>query len=67
MLGKGNYGSWQYRVAEYSNKPGDEIEQISEYCKQKNIPMIFWNKEDPVHHQKFMCSAKLATHIFTTD
>lgn len=64
---KGNYGSWQYRVAEYSNKPGDEIEQISEYCKQKNIPMIFWNKEDPVHHQKFMCSAKLATHIFTTD
>ncbi len=64
---KGNYGSWQYRVADYSNKPGDEIEQISQYCKQKNIPMIFWNKEDPVHHQKFMCSAKLATHIFTTD
>lgn len=64
---KGNFGSWQYRVADYSNKPGDEIEQISQYCKQKNIPIIFWNKEDPVHHQKFMCSAKLATHIFTTD
>jgi len=64
---KGNYESWQYRVADYSNKPGDEIEQMSQYCKQKNIPIIFWNKEDPVHHQKFMCSAKLATHIFTTD
>jgi len=64
---KGNNGSWQYRVANYSNKPGNEIEQISNYCKQKNIPIIFWNKEDPVHHQKFMCSAKLATHIFTTD
>lgn len=28
---------------------------------------MFWNKEDPVHHDKFMCSAKLADYIFTTD
>lgn len=64
---QGNHGSWQFRVANYTNKPGDEIAQLSEYCKQKNIPMIFWNKEDPVHHQKFMCSAELVSHIFTTD
>lgn len=64
---QGNHGSWQFRVANYTNKPGDEIAQLAEYCKQKNIPMIFWNKEDPVHHQKFMCSAELVSHIFTTD
>jgi hypothetical protein len=64
---KGNSGSWQFRVAEYSNKPGQEIAHICEYARQKGIPTLFLNKEDPVHHEKFMCSARLADHIFTTD
>lgn len=64
---KGNYGSWQYRVGDYANKPGQEVAQICEYARQKGIPTIFWNKEDPVHHDKFMCSARLVDHIFTTD
>lgn len=64
---KGNYGSWQYRVANYTNKPGDEIAHICQYAKENGIPTLFWNKEDPVHHDKFMCSAKLVEHIFTTD
>lgn len=64
---KGNYGSWQYRVAEYANKPGQEIAQLCQYAQEKGIPTVFWNKEDPVHHNKFMCSAKLVNHIFTTD
>lgn len=64
---KGNYGSWQYRVAEYANKPGHEVAQLCQYAQEKGIPTVFWNKEDPVHHNKFMCSAKLVNHIFTTD
>lgn len=64
---KGNHGSWQYRVAEYANKPGQEIAQLCQYAREKGIPTVFWNKEDPVHHNKFMCSAKLVDHIFTTD
>ncbi|MDT0500410.1 glycosyltransferase [Halomonas sp. PAR7] len=64
---KGNYASWQYRVADYANKPGQEIAHICQYAREKGIPTLFWNKEDPVHHQKFMCSAKLVDHIFTTD
>lgn len=64
---KGNFGSWQYRVADYANKPGPEVAHICEYAKTKGIPTVFWNKEDPVHHEKFMCSAKLVDHIFTTD
>ena len=64
---KGNYGSWQYRVGDYANKPGQEVAQICEYARQKGIPTVFWNKEDPVHHDKFMCSARLVDHIFTTD
>lgn len=64
---KGNYGSWQYRVADYANKPGQEVAHICHYAREKGIPTLFWNKEDPVHHQKFMCSAKLVDYIFTTD
>lgn len=64
---KGNFGSWQYRVANYTNKPGDEIAHICQYAKENGIPTLFWNKEDPVHHDKFICSAKLVEHIFTTD
>jgi spore maturation protein CgeB len=64
---KGNNGSWQYRVADYANKPGNEVAHICQYARKKGIPTLFWNKEDPVHHDKFMCSAKLADHIFTTD
>lgn len=64
---KGNHGSWQYRVADYSNKPGHEVAHICQYAREKEIPTIFWNKEDPVHHRKFMCSAKLVDYIFTTD
>ncbi len=64
---KGNFGSWQYRVADYANKPGYEIAHICQYAREKGIPTLFWNKEDPVHHQKFMCSARLVDHIFTTD
>lgn len=64
---KGNNGSWQYRVGDYANKPGQEVAQLCQYAKQKGIPTVFWNKEDPVHHEKFMCSAKLVDYIFTTD
>lgn len=64
---KGNQGSWQYRVAEYANQPGNEVAQLCHYAHAKGIPTIFWNKEDPVHHEKFMCTAKLVRHIFTTD
>lgn len=64
---QGNFGSWQYRVAHYTNKPGQEIADICDYARQNGIPTIFLNKEDPVHHEKFMVTAKLASHIFTTD
>lgn len=64
---QGNYGSWQYRVGQYANKPGNEIDHICQYARDRGIPTLFWNKEDPVHHDKFMCSAKLVDYIYTTD
>ncbi|WP_413616475.1 glycosyltransferase [Halomonas cupida] len=64
---KGNGGSWQYRVGTYSTKPGQELQQMAGWARQEKVPTVFWNKEDPVHHDKFMEAAGLADHIFTTD
>ena len=61
---KGNYGSWQFRVANYKNKPGNEIEQLTDYCRYRSKPSVFWNKEDPVHHEKFMGTANCTDYIF---
>ncbi len=64
---KGNFSSWQYRVGSYSNKPGNEIKALASYAKKNNTPVIFWNKEDPVHHNKFIEAAREVDIIFTTD
>lgn len=37
------------------------------WCKQHNIPTVFWNKEDPFHFDHFIEIAKKFDFIFTTD
>jgi hypothetical protein len=63
----GNDSSWQYRVGNYSIKPGDEIREMTLWAKKEGIPTVFWNKEDPVHFSKFIKTASYFDHIFTTD
>ncbi len=64
---KGNGGSWQYRVGSYSPRPGNELYEMVAFLKHKGIPAIFWNKEDPVHYDKFIEAATCFEYIFTTD
>ncbi|WP_099190546.1 CgeB family protein [Tepidibacter mesophilus] len=44
-----------------------ELRKLVYWCKKHNIPTVFWNKEDPVHFDKFIDSAKLFDYVFTTD
>ena len=48
----------------------DEIFKILDYCKEHNIPTIFWNKEDPTsfrtHSYNFIDTALRFDYIFTT-
>ena len=64
---QGNEGSWQYRVGTYASPPGNELKEMVAYYKEKEIPTIFWNKEDPVHYDKFIKAAKQFDVILTTD
>lgn len=45
----------------------DELEGIIQWCRQHRIPTVFWNKEDPVHFEGFLATAKRFDYVFTTD
>ena len=44
-----------------------ELIRLVNWCKERGIPTIFWNKEDPIHMFTFLGAAFLFDHVFTTD
>lgn len=64
---KGNNGAWEFKIAEYNNHSNDALKFVIKWCKENNVPTVFWNKEDPVHFDRFIKSASLFDVIFTTD
>ncbi|MGW8180588.1 MAG: CgeB family protein, partial [bacterium] len=64
---RGNDGAWQYKVASYPRNMGDELVNLVDHCRSREIPSVFWNKEDPVHFDRFIEKAKRFDHIFTSD
>lgn len=64
---QGNAGQWQYKIGKYAGQDGSELKGLIQWCNEHDIPTVFWNKEDPVHYDKFIDSAKQFDVIFTTD
>jgi len=67
---QGLQNSWRYKIAAYpdfSKRNNNVLQKLVAYAKERSIPTIFWNKEDGVHFSRFIESAKLFDHIFTTD
>lgn len=60
---KGKDDLWYRKIANGSK----EYFEMTSYCQEKNIPIIFWNKEDPVYTDTFMNAARMADFVFTTD
>lgn len=65
---------WKGRIYASENLKGENRQallEILEYCKSRNIPTVFWNKEDPSHYDdkrhNFVETALEFDHIFTTD
>lgn len=62
--------AWRGKDELWGSKVGhssQELRGIVEWCRQRGIPTVFWNKEDPVHFETFLSTAKLFDHVFTTD
>lgn len=64
---EGNGGSWRGHVGYYDDESFGALKAMVQYCRSRGIPTIFWNKEDPVHFNRFRLTAKLFDHVFTTD
>lgn len=60
---EGKDKSWYKKIANGSK----ELYDLSAYCHAKGIPVVFWNKEDPVYTDVFMSAASCADYVFTTD
>ncbi len=60
---EGKDKSWYKKIANGSK----ELYDLTAYCHAKNIPVVFWNKEDPVYTDVFMSAASCADYVFTTD
>ncbi len=63
----GNGGAWTRGVGYYSDEEIAPLKALVEACRARGIPTIFWNKEDPVHTERFIRTAVLFDHVFTTD
>ncbi|WP_114800723.1 glycosyltransferase [Moraxella canis] len=61
---------WKYKIASYPDYPertNEKLVRLVEKAKKRGIPTVFWNKEDGVHFDRFIDSARHFDHIFTVD
>ncbi len=64
---RGYKNRWRGRIAKYPNRSDGALAAVVRMCRKKNIPTVFWNKEDPVHFDRFADAARLFDYVFTTD
>lgn len=63
--GKGH--EWFHGIAYHGDEEFNDFLCLVEQCRQMSIPILFWNKEDPVHFRSFARAASECDHVFTTD
>lgn len=63
----GNHGQWHRSIGYYGEKENAPLFGLLQACQKRGIPTVFWNKEDPVHFDRFSPIAAYFDHVFTTD
>lgn len=64
---KGNDWQWHRKVGYYGDDEFAPLCELLAHCREQGVPSLFWNKEDPVHFDRFRKAAALCDHVFTTD
>lgn len=64
---EGNEADWHRGVGHYSDEESAELRGVLSLARERGIPTVFWNKEDPIHISRFAPNAALFDHVFTTD
>lgn len=63
---RGNRGAWNYHMSA-SDAPKPALVELVELCRERGIPTVFWNKEDPPNFEVFLSTARLFDQVFTVD
>jgi hypothetical protein len=64
---RGVHDSWKKRIASYPDRDDDTLSQVLRWCRRRSVPTVFWNKEDPVHFDRFVRAALQFDQVFTTE
>lgn len=64
---EGLNGLWKQKVGYYDEARFSTLKEILEDCNTRDVPTIFWNKEDPVHFNRFRETSRHFDHVFTSD
>ncbi|WFP17757.1 glycosyltransferase [Citricoccus muralis] len=64
---QGNDQAWEGSIGYYGDEAHAPIVELIDFCRSKDVPVMFWNKEDPVHFNRFKKTAALCDYVFTTD
>ncbi|WP_299008300.1 glycosyltransferase [uncultured Shewanella sp.] len=64
---RGFNASWQKKIVDLDANENSSLKKLTDYCHKKSIPTIFWNKEDPVHFDRFSQAAMYFNALYTTD
>jgi len=62
----GTGDAWRYGLGG-ANTPWPELRRLVAWCRNQSVPTVFWNKEDPVHYEDFLETARLFDVVATTD
>lgn len=62
----GNNRLWRGKIAG-EHGPSEQLIELVGAARQRNIPTVFWNKEDPPHYDDFLPAARLFGFVFTSD
>ncbi len=62
----GNDGRWRLHMTRDS-RPSPQLSELVAWCREQQVPTVFWNKEDPPNYDVFIETAKLFDQVFTVD
>jgi len=66
----GHAEAWKFGIAAYPEHPERNNAALQRLCaaaRDLGVPAVFWNKEDSVHFERFIDSARLFDTVFTVD
>jgi spore maturation protein CgeB/predicted RNA methylase len=64
---RGNGDRWRDVIVGSDGERKAPLVELVRWCRDNEIPTVFWNKEDPPNFERFIDTARLFDRVFTVD